>query len=940
MTLSRRRRPPSALLLIVLGLLAPARAFAVGEQNGRIAGIVTEATSKTPLPGADITVAGPALIGGPRATQTGDDGRYELVELPPGVYDVEAGYPGSVPARRRIVVRQGETATLNLAWSATLTEVKTYNIVEELHLARPDSTQQGTVISADQANKVATGRTYQNITQQVAGVVDVNGGGNPQIKGGNLTMNRYLVDGLDITDPVTNTFSANINFESLGSVEVLTGGMEAQYNSLGGVINLTTNGGSDELHIDASVYVNNAAFSAGNQYGAQLYDVTRPFSRIPRPTTQDYQANLVVGGPLLKKRLWLNVALEYDYLERAIPAGPPLDVQHAPRRFNGFLGRIKLTYAPSYQHRISLSASADPAFISNVNQANTGLGVTENHQNQGGLFAILQWDYFKSEHVNTNVQLGFQYNAIDFGPQGHFGSVDYGGDVGPYSAANGVYDPMRPRHTNNDDGTNWYQGSDIQLDRRYTVQFDPSISLRGKLWGSHDAKIGIQSRFIYHGFHFERPGGTDYSDAGGGPGEMGLCVETSGVGCFQKTDAPAYDNHQYGVGAGLFLQDRWKPWKRITILPGIRFDWGITKNSVGQTVSNLFGVGPRLGAAWDITGDQKTIFSIFYGRSNETLSLLTAVNADVSGVATTYQWDPASHKFLFLNKSGGPDGYRLDPHAAPPHADEITFGFRREVFKDSIASIDYTYKRISNIWDGVEINQVWNPGGTNVVGYVNGQPQQVFRYTTPNDNYRIYQGIDFVFESRPSRNLDLYAAYTLSWLYGPGAEELGQINGGEAGSSQYYNPRQTALYDGFLPEDVRHSLKVRGSYTWRGLVMGAFVRYQSGSPLTKRFFNPFDGDYTNRRSPQGTEPGAGNGANGIAEFRTPDTMEVDVRVAYDFHQLLTPDGRHHLQLIADLFNLFDLGNGVGLENRDLPTFGTVTRRQQPFRFQIGLRYTY
>ncbi|MDB4966839.1 MAG: protein oar, partial [Myxococcales bacterium] len=833
-----------------------------------------------------------------------------------------------------------ETAPVDIAWTVNLTEVKSYNVVEELHLTRPDSNQQGTVITADQANKVATGRTYQNLTQQVAGVVDVNGGGNPQIKGGNLTMNRYLVDGLDVTDPVTNTFSANINFESLASVEVLTGGMEAQYNSLGGVINLTTNAGGDELHIDASVYVNNAAFSAGSQYGAQLYDSVRPFSTIPRPTTQDYQANLVVGGPLIKKKLWFNVALEYDYTERAVVAGPPLEVQHPARRFNGVLARAKLTWAPTYQHRVTLSASADPAFISNVNQSNSGLGVTENHQNQGGLFAIAQWDWFKSERVNTNVQLGFQYNRIDFGPEGRLGSPDFGSDVGPYSTANGFYDPNRPRHVNNDDGTVWYQGSDVQLDRRYTVQFDPSVSLRGRWLGSHDAKIGLQSRFIYHGFHFERPGGTSYSDAGGGGGESGLCFETSGVGCFQKQDAPTFDNHQWGLGAGLYVQDRWKPLPRLTILPGLRFDWGITKNSVGQTVGNLFGFGPRLGATWDITGDGKTIFSAFYGRSNETLSLLAAVNADVSGTSTTYQWNQATRKFELLTQAGGAGGYLIDKHAATPHADEITFGIRREIFKDSIASVDYTYKRISNIWDGVEVNQVWNPAGTNVVGFVDGQAHQVFRYTTPDQNWRIYQGIDFVFESRPSRNLDLYAAYTLAWLYGPGSEELGQISGGEAGNSQFYNPRQASFYDGFLPEDVRHSLKLRGSYTWHGLVLGAFVRYQTGTPLTKRFFNPYDGDYTDRRSPSGTEPGGGNSANAVAEFRTPDTLQVDVRAAYDFHDLLTPDGRHHLQLIADLFNLFNLANATGIESRDLPTFGTVTRRQQPFRFQIGLRYTY
>ncbi len=919
-------------------LLSSATALAVGETTGRIAGTVREAKTNRALPGADVRVAGPALIGGARTTRTDEAGGYELVELPPGTYDVEAGRPGFAPARRRVVVRQGETAPLDIAWSATATDAQPHDLVAERHLTRPDSTQQGTIITAEQADRVATGRTYQDLAQQVAGVIDVDGGGNPQIKGGMLTMNHYLVDGLDLTDPVTNTFSAHINFESLASVEVLTGGMEAQYNALGGVINLVTNAGSDTFHVDSSVYINNAAFSARNPYGAQLYDAQLPFSRMPRPVTQDYQANLVVGGPLLRHRLWYDVALEYDYTERSIPVGPPLGVQHPPLRFDGFLGRLKLTWVPSERHRVTLSASTDPAFISNSNQSNTGLGVTENHQNQGGVFAVVRWDYVESEHVNTNIQLGFQFNRLDFGPEGKLGSVDFGGDVGPYSTANGFYDPNRPRHVNNDDGTVWYQGSDIQLDRRYTVQFDPSISLRGTLLGSHDANIGLQSRFMYHGFHFERPGGADYSDAGGGAGEAGLCSELTGAGCFRRQDAPAFDNHQWGLGAGVYLQDRWKPWRRVTILPGLRFDWGMTRNSVGQTVSSLFGIGPRLGAVWDITGDGKTLFSLFYGRANETLSLLAAANADVSPTFVTLQWNPATHQFERLATSGGAGGYQIDHHAATPHSDELTFGLRREIFKGSLARIDYTYKRISNIWDGVEINQIWNPAGTNVVGYVNGTPQQIFRYTTPDGNYRIYQGIDFVFESRPSENLDLYAAYTLSWLYGPGAEELGQISGSEAGNSQYYNPRQAVYYDGFLPEDVRHALKLRASYSWRGLVVGGVARYQSGSPLTRRFFDPSDGGYTLRRSPQGTEPGAGNGA--IAELRTPDTLEVDLRVAYDFHALLTRDGRHHLQLIADLLNLFDLGSAVAIDVRDLPTFGTVTRRQEPFRFQIGLRYTY
>src|SRR5678816_3115671 len=93
--------------LVALCAAFPGVALAVGEQSGRVAGIVTEAASGAPIPGATITISGPALIGGPRRLTTGDDGRYEAVELPPGRYDVEISYAGVKPLKRRVVVRQG-----------------------------------------------------------------------------------------------------------------------------------------------------------------------------------------------------------------------------------------------------------------------------------------------------------------------------------------------------------------------------------------------------------------------------------------------------------------------------------------------------------------------------------------------------------------------------------------------------------------------------------------------------------------------------------------------------------------------------------------------------------------------------------------------------------------------------------------------------------------
>lgn len=930
---------------------APRAAHAAGETTGRIAGSVTEAQTGAPVPGATVTVSGPALIGGPRTYTTADDGRYLAVELPPGRYDVEVSYSGVKPIRRRIVVRQGETAPLDIAWSAELAQTEVTVVVEERHLTKPDSTQSGTVISADTQAKIASARRYQFLAGQVAGVSnDITGGLNPNIKGGNLLANRSLVDGLDITDPTTNTFSANMNFDSVASVEVITGGMEAQYNSLGGVINLISTSGSDEWHVDASFYVNNSAFTATNKYGPSLYSGYRQFDRGPKPPTESYQANLNVGGPIVKHRLWFNTSVEYLYESQAQPKGPPINVQHPSYYRHQVLARIKLTWAPNERHRLTLTASSETGFLNNIGTryyglANYTLGAAELHQDQGGVFTTLQWDYFHSQNANLTVQGGFQWSYINFGPQGYFGSIEAPPAGSKFSDKNFHYDRNQASHDNLSDGTTWYNqggnGFDYSEENKYTYALDPSLSLRGHLAGYHDSKMGIQSRFVQHKWYQHRPGGSKFVDSGETGGlESGLCNEQMpGANCFQRIDMPDWRAHRWGFGVGFFVQDRWKPFKRLTVLPGIRFDWGITKNTLGQTVSNLFGVGPRIGFTFDLTGDQKTIFSAFYGRANETMSLMPATYADLTGLETTYQFNPTTKTFEKYQESGGANGYQIDPNAKTPHSDEFTTSLRREIFRDSVAGIEYTYKKYSNLWDNVEVNQIWDPTGTRLIGYVNGEPRRIYKITTPDQNYRIYQGVDFTVESRPTPNWELYAAYTLSWLYGPGAEQFGQVVG--LTNSAFYNPRFTYLFEGYLPEDRRHQLKVRASYSYKGLTMGGFFSYQSGTPTTKLYYNQndgFAGGYTTHRTPQGTEPGGeNNNPQSVAEFRLPERVSVDARVTYDFHGLI----RQHLILIADFFNVFNLTPATAIENTDIPTYGQVTSRSQlPFRFQLGLRYIY
>ena len=175
--------------------------------------------------------------------------------------------------------------------------------------------------------------------------------------------NRYLVDGLDITDPVTNTFSANINFDSIESIEVMTGGAEAQYNSLGGTINLITAAGGNEWKISASQFFNHQSFSIGQQFGTQVYQGARPFLNLARPPQAGYQTTVMVGDQSSRTSCGSICRLNTCAGESSQPLGPTLGIQAPSSLSDRFLARLKLTYAPTAKHRITLSLSADPAFL-------------------------------------------------------------------------------------------------------------------------------------------------------------------------------------------------------------------------------------------------------------------------------------------------------------------------------------------------------------------------------------------------------------------------------------------------------------------------------------------------------------------------------------------------------------------------------------------------
>lgn len=124
-----------------------------------------------------------------------------------------------------------------------------------------------------------TGRTYQSYLQAVPGVLpaDPESPGNPAVKsglndsdiGGNLgvsTDNYYYFNGIDITDPSTGTFGANLNTEIIQEMKVLTGGIPAEFTGTPGLLtNVITKSGSNTFHGSANYFFQDDNLQAENK---------------------------------------------------------------------------------------------------------------------------------------------------------------------------------------------------------------------------------------------------------------------------------------------------------------------------------------------------------------------------------------------------------------------------------------------------------------------------------------------------------------------------------------------------------------------------------------------------------------------------------------------------------------------------------------------------
>ncbi|MBK7934443.1 MAG: TonB-dependent receptor [Acidobacteria bacterium] len=353
------------------------------------------------------------------------------------------------------------------------------------------------------------------------------------------------------------------------------------------------------------------------------------------------------------------------------------------------------------------------------------------------------------------------------------------------------------------------------------------------------------------------------------------------------------DNH------GLFVQDSWQVNSRLTLNLGVRIEnesvpsFGPAATSQAITFGWGDKISPRIGGAFDLTGDGKTKLIANYG------------------------WFYDRFKYELPRGSFGGDFFRRDFFDLTPARGYnylYTFGLERSLGQNFVLAGRYTHKNVDR---AIEDVGVFNDQGSEA--YIIGNPglglvceiSRQGNYPCTKAN-RKYDAIEVRLDKRAT-NYFFNINYTWSRLFGNYSGLASTDEGGRNSPNvnRYFDLPPLGFTadgdpdDGLLATDRTHVVKAYGGYSfdWKNngvnrTSVNAFTTFQSGTPLTT-IYNLYS---------LGTTILTGRGDLGRTEMFTETDLGVNHR--YKFGR----DNRFSIEGFVDIRNLFNESNVLGVQN--------------------------
>ena len=259
--------------------------------------------------GATITLEN-ADTGADRTTTADDDGRYNVVGLVPGTYHLTVEGTGFGKYENlSVVLTVGEERTLDphLALGGVAESVTVSTDSAPIETTKTEVSQ--TIEQRRINNLPINGRNYINFTltnsqttRDISPTIGPAPNSGLNVNGARARSNMVSVDGADAVDNSVNGIRSTVSQEAVQEFQLILSNYNAEYGrATGGVINIVTKSGGNDIHGDAFGFFRNKAFQARNAFSGQIDPLTGDLNPVKQAYTR-VQAGLTLGGALKARR--------------------------------------------------------------------------------------------------------------------------------------------------------------------------------------------------------------------------------------------------------------------------------------------------------------------------------------------------------------------------------------------------------------------------------------------------------------------------------------------------------------------------------------------------------------------------------------------------------------------------------------------------------------
>ena len=606
----------AVVLAVSLALTFPVLAQ---SESGNLYGRVTDNNGDR-LPGVTVTLSGP---GATQVQVTNAEGEFRFLGLSPGNYQIEASLEGfSTVIYEAVNIRIGRNTTIEIQLSPAIED--TITVTTESPLLDERKITQGIQVTSLELEKIPSARDPWSVAGQTPGVLmdRINVGGNESGQqpnfigsGSNGSQNKFMIDGVDITDQsAVGASSTYFGFEQFEEMSFTTGGADVSAATPGVQLNMVTKRGTNEWRGSGSYNNSDDGLQSSDNLnrgdlapGQDAQGEALTGNQINDITSWGYEA----GGFVWKDRIWVWGSQDENDIQQSV-----------------FGGQSDDTLLENWAVKVNAQITDSNSFVYTRNvgeKVKNGRGAgpsrpTETTWDQGGPSPLTK---VEDTHIfNSSFFLTGSWSKME---GGFFLEPKGGRDATAWRDADRVWhgsyfflDNTRPTERYKLDGSNFFTTGDL----------------------SHELKWGASFR------------DADNTSLWGLPGDGAIHLNIGGndllVVAYREVENSAHAEY-----TSFWIQDTFTS-DRLTVNVGLRYDEQVSNVESGQTFGtsfdpNLFpafsattgpevvqfeDIVPRLGVTYALGEDRRTLLRASFSQFADQLGLGLASETDPVGSAT------------------------------------------------------------------------------------------------------------------------------------------------------------------------------------------------------------------------------------------------------------------------------------------------------------------